>query len=291
MISLKRSFSYASFYYLFYVGAFLFVATLALLVLRQSIEYKVLLVQDYDGYRCLTGLTSSGDSFRILDAVYTGDTLLADRLCGNAVFTTTYNSVEVQREQRDAVDLRSIYELSYDLVLSKPELMERANSGDLPGYQLIAKFPAYGSQLVALDGLPRLERSYFAGRTLGLLDDPNSISGYQIPKAALRREGLDGAIDIIYFKTHRQLFEALYAGTVDVVASIRMQHVPGDAFNLPPGLHLGEGLSGPGWYLHPDLYHTPLHCELARALESIAEDSPVPYLNQLQLVGSCLDLD
>lgn len=289
MISLKRRFSYASFYYLLYGGAFLVIAALAVHTIRQSMMYEDLLIQDYDGYRCLTGTTFNRPSFRILDAVYTGDILMADKLCANAVFTARYSSVEVQRGQRDNVDLRSIYELRYGLILSKPEMMARTDSSGLPGYRLVARYPDYGSQLIALDGVPQLERSYFEGRTLGLLDDPNSLSSYQIPKAVLRREGLDDNIDIIYFKTHRQLFKALFGGSVDVVASIHMKQGPDDTHKLPRGLALADALSGPGWYLHPDLYQTPLHCELAATLMSITRDSSVPYLNQLQLVEPCHD--
>ena len=48
-----------------------------------------------------------------------------------------------------------------------------------------------------------------------------------------------------------------------------------------------DDLSGPAWYLHPELYHTPLHCALEATLEQASSRGDTPYLNQLAMVGSC----
>lgn len=292
MISLRRSFSYASYYYLLYVGAFVLVASLSWLLLRGSIQIQNLPLQDYAGYRCLSSAKDDGPTFRVLDAVYSGHTTLIDTLCKNETLAQSYGAVEVQRVHPDNIDLRSIYELRYGLILAKPELMNRTDILEGRGYRLVAGYPDYGSQLIALDGVPELTREYFDGKKLGLIDDPNSISAYQIPKAVLQSHQLDKKVlNIIYFKSHRQLYEALYAGQVDVIAFMLMHSEGANSIDLPEGLQLASGLSGPGWYIHPELYHTSVHCEVAAALSSDAADSKVAYLRQMKLAGGCSEAD
>lgn len=288
MVSLRRRLSYTNNYYLLYAMSFLSVAALCWLSVQHGFSYSILESRDYDAYSCTTNSQRQLPAFHILDALYKGDAELADALCTLGPIAQRYSSIVVHRVHRDQLDLRSIYEQRYDLVLAKPELMQSTSGNIIADYQLIARYPNYGSQLVSLDGMPRLSLAYLANRTLGLLDDPNSVSSYQIPKAALRRKGIaEKALNIVYFKTHRQLYQALFDGEVDVVASILAEQDINSAVQLPPGLELAAGLPGPAWYIRAELFHTELHCELATTLQRIASGSDITYLYQLQLDGGC----
>lgn len=226
---------------------------------------------------------------RILDAIYTDDLGEMKAWCESAQLARHYGSLEARSVHRDLLDLRELYESRYDLVLAKPELID---GGSLMGkegirYELIAKYADYGSQLVSLQGTPELNEAWITGKTLGLLDDPNSVSSYQIPKAALRNSGLEGVPEIIFFRSYRQLYKALFEGSVDVIPALVSDEGPASSLKLPPGLILEETIPAPGWYISVKLLGTPVHCDLLLGLRELAADARVDYFRNLRVVRDC----
>jgi len=289
IISLRRTFSHATFYYQLYGAAFLIALALCWIMVVSGYELGKPGVRDYSIRRCDLGANPNGPVLRILDAVNLEDLDTVNPWCQAAQISRHYGSVELRSVHRDHLDLRELYESRYDLVLAKPELM--GGAGRAPkegiGYELIAKYPDYGSQFVSLHGTPELSAAWMKGKTLGLLDDPNSVSAYQIPTAVLKNSGLEAEPKIVYFRSYRDLYQALFEGRVDMIASILSHEGPDSALQLPPGLILEQNIPGAGWYIRRELFQTPAHCEFLTTLEQLARNAPVDYIRDLQVVVPC----
>ncbi|MEZ5504138.1 MAG: hypothetical protein R3E50_16320, partial [Halioglobus sp.] len=149
------------------------------------------------------------------------------------------------------------------------------------------QYPDYGSQLVSLKGKPELSAAWMKGKTLGLLDDPNSVSAYQIPKAALHRSGLANEPKIEYFRSYRQLYGALFDGRVDVIPALLSKEGPDSMLQLPEGLVLEETIPGPAWFVRRELLEMPVHCELQAAIAELARKSQLDYFRNLRMARPC----
>jgi hypothetical protein len=274
-----------------------FLAVLALCGILATVhsELRPLVVRDYNTRHC----DFMGDSrapgaarpvLRVLDAIYIEDLdTVLNAWCHAPELARHYGSLELRSVHRDRLDLRELYESRYDLVLAKPELM---NSGSRAGqeaidYEPIARFPEYGSQLVSLHGVPELTATWMQGKVLGLLDDPNSVSAYQIPRAALQRAGLKDELQIKYFRTYQQLYGALFKGEIDIVPALLSSEGPDSILQLPPGLVLGDAIPGPAWYLRRDLLQQPVHCDLQTAVADLAGHSKLDFFRRLTIVSPC----
>lgn len=264
------------------------ILSLCWFVVATGYEFRQLPLRDYSAEQCDLVENPAGPVLRILDAVYMEDLGVMSTWCQSPGLSRRYASIVLRSVHRDRFDLRELYESRYDLVLAKPELIISGSveKGGI-GYELIARYPQYGSQLVSLHGTPELSAAWMKGKILGLLDDPNSVSAYQIPKTALRNSGLTKQLEIVYFRSHRQLYNALFEGRVDIIPALISNEGPDSVLQIPPGLVLQEVIPGPGWYIHRKLMQTPEHCELLVALENLASSSRVGYLRDLRIVGSC----
>jgi hypothetical protein len=253
-------------------------------------ELKQLEVRDYNLRRCEFATNPAGPVLRVLDAVYMEDLdTVMNTWCGAPQIARYYGSLELRSVHRDHIDLRDLYESRYNLILAKPELIARGDQAgkDGIGYELIAKYPDYGSQLVSMRGTPELTAAWMKGKTLGLLDDPNSVSAYQIPRAALHKSGLTDEPAIVYFRSYRQMYKALFAGQVDVIPALLSHEGPDSALRLPPGLILEQTIAGPAWYIHRESMQAPEHCVLLKALQDLAKNARVDYFGELQIVRPC----
>jgi hypothetical protein len=281
--------SHATYYYLLYCAAFLLVLVLGWFTIVPGYELRQLEVRDYTVQRCDFLNNPGGPVLQILDAVYMEELGLIDSWCHAPEIAQYFGSLELRRVHRDRLDLRDFYESRYDLILAKQELMDGGGQvrKDGIGYELIADYADYGSQLVSLQGTPELSEAWLSGKRLGLLDDPNSVSAYQIPKAALRDSGLENLPEIVYFRSYRQMYKALFEGRVDVIATLFSEEGPDSALQLPPGLVLEATIQGPAWYVDRELMQGPGYCELLAALEELARNARVDYFRDLRIVHPC----
>lgn len=244
----------------------------------------------YNSYHCLTP-DSAGTQvrapLRILDFFHLSTRPLADSLCNNPVIAAYYSGVEIIWMHRDQVDLRKLIDQDYELLFAKPELLERIESTAGNSYIPIVHYADYTSQLISLNSHPQLSNEYFRGKTLGLIDDPNSLSGYQIPKNALKQHQIDeSTFEIVHYKSHDQLHRALLLGDVDVIASFSsLEHSA--ATSSKRTLNLQERLPGPHWYVLPELLDTAIHCQFEKLLRQYSRDVGNPYIANMTLARSC----
>jgi hypothetical protein len=254
-----------------------------------AFDLRQLEVRDYSIRRCELVAGSGGPVLQILDAIYAEDLDLLNAWCRAPELARHFGALELRSVHRDHLDLRVLYESQYDLVLAKPELIESLGQAAREGidYQLIAKYPDYGSQLVSLQGMPELNVVWMKGKTLGLLDDPNSVSSYQIPRAALHRSGLDDVPKIRYFRSHREMYKALFEREVDVIPALLSKEGSDSVLQLPPGLVLEETIPGPAWYLRRELTQGSVYCDLLATLVTSSTHAKVDYFRDMQVVRPC----
>jgi ABC-type phosphate/phosphonate transport system substrate-binding protein len=253
----------------------------AWLVASNGIEYHAPSSKYYNSYSCNTmqidhHTRNDGAVFRILDVFRLNTNVLAEQLCASPAISARYNRVEVSWMHRDQLDLREIVNQSYQVLLAKPELLQRLTETHATAYASLASYQEYVSQLISTKTTPALNNDYLAGKRLGLLDDPNSLSGYQIPKAAMQRAHIDeSAVTIVFFKSHADLHRALFVGQVDVIASYSAAYFRDDLVTTKR-LDLQRGLSGMQWYMHPVLVDTDIHCEVVRHLAGFSSAMGAP---------------
>jgi hypothetical protein len=274
-----------------YVAAFLLVLLLCWVAALRGFEIKPLVVKDYSVNRCELGSLPGAPVLRILDVVYMGALGVMDTWCQSDDLAKYYESLEARSVHRDHFDRRALFESRYDLVLAKPELIDSANQIGKRGigYEMIAQYPDYGSQLVSLQGKPQLTKEWLRGKRLGLRDDPNSVSAYQIPMSVLRESQLLDEPDIVYFRSYREMIHALRGGKVDVIATILSTEGPGSQLQLPEGLVLAENIPGPGWFAHSELLNSPAYCAVLDALQQFSTSTGVDYFLEQRTLRPCLD--
>jgi hypothetical protein len=243
-------------------------------------------LRDYNTRRCDLAMNPRAPALRVLDAVYAENLGLLESWCHATAIAQHFGAIELHSEHRDHIDLRQLYESRYDLVLAKPELMRGLDRAGTD-YELLAHYPAYGSQLVSLHGRPELSEAWLRGKRFGLLDDPNSVSAYQVPRAALRRSGLEDVPTFVYFRSYRQLYQALFDGEVDVIPALLSEEGPDSVLQLPPGLVLEDTIPGPAWYIHKTLLQGRVHCDLLAALVELGPKAEIDYFRHLQVVRPC----
>jgi len=285
--SLRRIFSQPVYYYPLYLGAFLLVLAVCWYVVVSGSSVGKPAVHDYNTRRCELALNPHGPVLRVLDAVYAENMGLLESWCHSTALAQHFGAIELLSEHRDHIDLRQLYESRYGLVLAKPELFGKLGRRNATEYEMLAHYPAYGSQLVSMHGRPELSASWMRGKRFGLLDDPNSVSAYQIPLAALRRSGLEDAPTLVYFRSYRQLYGALFKGEVDVIPALLSEEGPDSALQLPPGLVLEDTIPGPAWYIQRDLLQGGAHCDLVAALGQLGPGAEIDYFRRLQVVLPC----
>jgi hypothetical protein len=290
ILFLRRTFSQAAYYYSLYVAAFAVALALAWFAATRGFDLRVLEVRDYSVRRCEIPTNPNGPVLRVLDAVYMEDVeSVLETWCHAPEIARGFGALELRSVHRDHLDHRDLFEASYALVLAKPELMESGGPARKAGigYELFAKYPEYGSQLVSLQGVPQLNLQWMKDKTLGLLDDPNSVSAYQIPLAALRVSGMENVPKIVYYRSYRQLYKALFEREVDMIPALLSEEGPDSALRLPKGLVLEQTLPGPAWYIHRDLLPGEDRCMLQRALQALALHASVSYFRDLRFVQPC----
>ena len=93
--------------------------------------------------------------------------------------------------------------------------------------------------------------------------------------------------EIIYFRSYRQMYKALFEGRVDIIAALVSDEGPDSALQLPPGLVLEETIAGPAWYIRRELLQKPAHCDLQDSLEQLARHAEVDFFRDLRIVRPC----
>lgn len=140
---------------------------------------------------------------------------LLSALCQEGVLTMAYSDVTVHWLPRAQLSPRMIYQQDFDVMWGRD-------------YQLAGLSPDYSRYYDRLVALPDYEALWFAREAIsapflathriGLLSDPFSRSGYQLPMQKLATLSVDVSAHIIRYSSRQALIAALINRDVDVIA-------------------------------------------------------------------------
>lgn len=275
-------------YYTRYAAAAAAVLGVVVAGALNSVSLRAVPAVQYNTYECAAGETLDAPEFRVLAYVEAQAVKHADALCEHPTIRRSYSRVHVMWRHRDLNEVRIIFDQQFDLLLTKPEFVERTDIDLIARYVPIAVYGDNTSRFISLQSQPKLTATHLSSRTLGLLDNPNSVSGHQVPRQAIRNAGIDERLlDIRYYETHGDLYAALIAGELDVIATglaLPDHHESEQPHFILP---IQEGLKSPRWYLRPPLVDTPLHCHVVSILEEISANSDVIFEQGIEIVRDC----
>lgn len=273
------------------IGATTFAGLLALVVAVVSfspLNSPVLNLQDpveYNTYEC----TANGPEniiFSLYALNFNTAKLLADAFCADARVSRRVGRVKAQWRHKNITDLQVLQSQKYNLLVAHGSHIEREEVQGISGYQLIASYAPYTSYFIAAKGdKPELTTRYFAGKRLGLLDNPLSKSGHIIPLQALRKAGINiRLIDAkMQYKAHVSLKEALQANEVDIIGSYwGVDDIK--RYGEHPIIELKD-IDPSKWYLLPTDKNTV--CAISEALSKLSASSDKAYFRNLTIEPLC----
>ena len=182
------------------------------------------LVNDTHNYiDCQIPNAQNDRTFRVQSLSYLGVSSIAKALCGSDLLAESFNQVRVSWKSRRAQehdvytpDTRQhliLFSRDYDLdALTAPLDSPYTAIGALGVNQ-------YNSHLWSLDPQFHLDRDYLAGKTVGLLNNPSSLSRYKLPLVKLKKIGIDkNSAQLRLYDSLNELEDALHQGEADVIS-------------------------------------------------------------------------
>lgn len=151
--------------------------------------------------------------------IFVPSSFIADDLChrfsSSTALTKNFSSVHTEWNL-SALELeQSIFEQRFDLLEVRPENIDIINAG----YRKIAYYPSYEAYLISIHSMPELNAAYLTGKTIGLLQNINSRSGYRVPINLISKIIDPKDLTIKRYGSHDELRKALENSEVDLIGS------------------------------------------------------------------------
>ncbi|MEI8596467.1 hypothetical protein [Photobacterium sp. Hal280] len=141
------------------------------------------------------------------------------KLCSQAAIQSAYADVSVFWQARSEFVPAQIYSQFYDVMWGRDYVLNGMSPSYLDYYQPLLTLPGYDVYWYANTAGFQGNRHDFEQLEVGLLDDPFSLSGYQLPMNQLNSLQLAAdSVHIAFYPSRQALAEALLAGQVDVIA-------------------------------------------------------------------------
>jgi hypothetical protein len=222
--------------------------------------------QSYNRYRCNTGNQHNSSGFKLLLPAFGLAKLLSDSLCQQPYMREHYAYIEAHWFARSDINARLLLDGDFDLVWIRKHVLTGLVANAKDYFQEIATLPRYCVFWISHNDKPQLTQAYFSNRTIGLLDTPQSYSGYQLPMESLKQAGITLLPDQLrYFPTRHALLKAQQTGSVDVIPGL---HLDSDLNTIPEEhrLLIRAGVSAGGWYLKTEINDERHRCAVYDAI-------------------------
>lgn len=216
---------------------------------------------------------------------------LTNSLCEDAVVAKQYGEVVGFWGYRTADSIEFVGKGIADLILAKNNIMSAFKAESTYNYQPIVGFPSYTAFFISAKEKPRVEKQYFLGKRIGLLDYPTSRSGHILPKQTFKELDIDlENLKITYASSHSELRELLANGQVDIIASFwkddDQQH-----FSKNYITPISNNIVGTRWYLKMQHENTDLLCAIQTRLLALSKSQTSLYFNEVKPYWRCSDSD
>lgn len=217
---------------------------------------------DYSRYQCLTG-RASGPEFRVLTLTSVDAMAMADRLCASPAFSSRFSAISISWRPRQFLSAQHIVDESFDFFWNRQHLVEGMVPEANNYYRPLLHTPSYALYWISHDQDLRLQGTYFADKTVGLLQDTRSQTFFLQPFKALKSAGIELRDEQKRFYPDMEaLFQGFASGEVDVITGIpRLMDRYG--VNSYHSLLLAEQVPSGSWFVR-NRWFDELGCELAR---------------------------
>lgn len=219
---------------------------------------------DYNTYQCETG-TAGNASFRVLTLSSEGAIAMADRLCQLPAMRGQFNAVTITWQHRGFLTAQHIVDEEYDYFWNRQHLV----AGMVPDfhnyYRPLFSTPVYSLYLISRHEQPQLTPAHMAGKTLGLLRDPQSQTFFLQPFKALKEAGISlQESQKRFYPDIASLYAAFRDGKVDMVTGTR-QIFRDQGVDTYHSLLLADNVSSGAWFLRRRWFGSGLDCALIQA--------------------------
>ncbi len=222
----------------------------------------------YNHYQCQIPQAQAKATFKVITPIAYLAQELADALCQQEILGQDYAKVEISWPTRDSLHAEQLLNGRYDLLWNRAEVLEGLVHDYGRLYSEIVKLPRYSVYFISRAEPPRLSTDYFASHRLGLLQDQQSYSGYQLAMVALMQAGIQPGPELLRFYPDRAAqLSALDKGDVDVISGLPFD-ADGKAISAEHLLLIANQVSSGGWFLHKSLLKPQIRCHVLTALHS-----------------------
>lgn len=222
----------------------------------------------YNNYQCQIVQAHSSATLRVMTPISYLASNLADALCQQSALSEAYGKVEISWPARESLHAEQLVNGHYDLLWNRAEVLEGLVHDYDQLYSEIVKLPRYSVYFVSRAGTPQLTKEYFAQHRLGLLQDQQSYSGYQLAMVAITQAGIQLKPENLRFYPDRAAqMSALVNGDVDVISGVPFD-AQANAIAPDHLLLIADQVSSGGWFLNKSLQSPNLRCAVINALHS-----------------------
>ncbi|WP_372823089.1 hypothetical protein [Pseudoalteromonas shioyasakiensis] len=212
---------------------------------------------------------------------------LINSLCTDAVVAKQYGKVIGFWGYRTADSIEFIGKGIADLILAKNNIMSAFKAESTYNYQPVVGFPSYTAFFISAKEKPRVDKQYFLGKRIGLLDYPTSRSGHILPKQVFKELDINlENLKITYASSHSELRELLANGQVDLIASFWKEDDQ-QQFSKNYITPISNNIAGTRWYLKMQHENTDLLCAIQARLMALSKSQTSLYFNHAEAYWRC----
>lgn len=234
--------------------------------------------------------TKSDSNLNDLVVYVSGKTLAEDvatSLCDDLTISKQYGKVTSYWGYKTSDSIEFLGKGIADLILAKENLIDAFMAQSTYNYQAVVGFPDYTAYLISSKEKPRIEKSYFLDKRIGLLDYPTSRSGHILPKQLFKTLDINlENLNITYASSHTELRELLASGKVDLISSY-WQDSDQASFSVNYITPIRDNISGSRWYLKMQDENTDLLCAVQARLTDLARNQSSHYFNHVESFWDC----
>lgn len=170
-------------------------------------------------HTCLTNNNQSSTSFNLYIPTNYHSQQLAESLCNNTEISKHYHQVTINWQPRKHIGSETILTQTYDLIWLRDYRLQGLAPDYQSIYQPLVELPSYDIHWYSHSAIARLDKTFFAQKKIGLIDDPASLSTYQLPLTQLRQLNVDES-QIVYCANYQSLVQKFLNQQLDVIPSI-----------------------------------------------------------------------
>lgn len=217
-------------------------------------------------YRCDTPADPPNTgTFKVLTTTNYYAQALADRLCDSPRLASRFAAVEISWQPRGHLTTRELAAQDFDLLWNRSRVLNGLLSNYEAYYEPLQKTPDYSIYWLSNQDKPELSQAYFAGKRIGLLEDSQSQSSFQVPMGQLSAAHIQLNDEQIHFFADRMsLYRAFAQGDIDLMSGLKWV---GDREVSPEHrLAIAENRPTGAWFASRRALDAGLRCEVVSAL-------------------------